>query len=80
LLYVRALEGFERELGNIIELLYALYGLRDALALWYMHLTAVLEKAGLRKVLLVPCLYTSDSLIVFFFVDDIVILVHPTKL
>jgi hypothetical protein len=80
LLYVRAPEGFERELGNIIELLYALYGLRDAPALWYMHLTAVLEKAGLRKVPSVPCLYTSDSLIVFFFVDDIVILVHPTKL
>ena len=59
LLYVRAPEGFKDELGQILELKYALYGLRDAPALWYKHLTAVLEHLGLRKVASVPCLYTS---------------------
>ena len=28
----------------------------------------------------VPCLYTNDHLIVFFYVDDIVVLVHPSNL
>ena len=28
----------------------------------------------------VPCLFTSDQLIVFFYVDDIVVLVHPRYL
>ena len=80
LIYVRAPEGFKDELGQLLELKYALYGLRDAPALWYKHLTAVLERLGLHKVASVPCLYTSRYLIIFFFVDDIVILVHPDNL
>ncbi|KAI1509646.1 Pol protein [Pyrenophora tritici-repentis] len=39
------------------------------------HLTATLEKLGLQQVPGVPCLFSNDSLIVFFFVDDIVVAV-----
>lgn len=73
--YVRCPEGYEKELGQLLELKRALYGLRDAPRLWYKHLTATLEKLGLQQVPGVPCLYSNDSLIVFFFVDDIVVAV-----
>jgi hypothetical protein len=73
--YVRCPEGYEKELGQLLELKRALYGLRDAPRLWYKHLTATLEKLGLRQVPGVPCLYSNDQLIVFFFVDDIVVAV-----
>ncbi|KAI1663301.1 Pol protein [Pyrenophora tritici-repentis] len=73
--YVRCPEGYESELGQLLELKRALYGLRDAPRLWYKHLTATLEKLGLQQVPGVPCLFSNDSLIVFFFVDDIVVAV-----
>jgi hypothetical protein len=37
-------------------------------------------KLGLRPVKDVPCLFTNERLIVFFYVDDIVVLVHPDHL
>jgi hypothetical protein len=37
-------------------------------------------KLGLRPVKDVPCLFTNERLIVFFYVDDIVVLVHPDYL
>jgi hypothetical protein len=73
--YVRCPEGYESELGQLLELKRALYGLRDAPRLWYKHLTATLEKLGLQQVPGVPCLFSNDCLIVFFFVDDIVVAV-----
>jgi hypothetical protein len=73
--YVRCPEGYESELGQLLELKRALYGLRDAPRLWYKHLTATLENLGLQQVPGVPCLFSNDRLIVFFFVDDIVVAV-----
>jgi hypothetical protein len=67
--------GYERELGQLLELKRALYGLWDAPRLWYKHLTATLEKLGLCQVPGVPCLFSNNQLIVFFFVDDIVVAV-----
>ena len=34
---------------------------------------------GLKPVLECPCLFTNTELIVFFFVDDIVVLFHPSN-
>ncbi|KAJ8113220.1 hypothetical protein OPT61_g4599 [Boeremia exigua] len=75
--YVRCPEGYESELGQLLKLKRALYGLRDAPQLWYKHLTTTLEKLGLQQVPGVPCLFSNDHLIVFFFVDDIVVVVAP---
>jgi hypothetical protein len=80
LLYAYTPEGFVHELGELLEMRRALYGLRDAPLLWYRHLKNTLLKLGLRPIKEVPCLFTSKSLIVFFYVDDIVILVHPDNL
>ena len=40
----------------------------------------MLNKLGLKPVKGVPCVFSSPDLIVFFYVDDIVVLVHPSKL
>jgi hypothetical protein len=65
----------EGELGQLLELKRALYGLRDAPRLWYKHLTATLEKLGLQQAPGVPCLFSNDCLIISFFVDEIVVAV-----
>jgi hypothetical protein len=66
-------EGFP-ELGECIELLRALYGLKEAPLLWYRELTKSLSELGLHPVPDAPCLYRNDFILVFFYVDDIVVL------
>jgi hypothetical protein len=78
--YVQTPELYVKQLGKILELKRALYGLKDAPLLWYKHLKEMLIKLGLRPVKDVPCLFTNERLIVFFYVDDIVVLVHADHL
>ena len=75
-LYVQTPDPYVEELGKLLELKRALYGLKDAPLLWYKHLKKTVIKLGLRPVKDVPCLFTNERLIVFFYVDDIVVLVH----
>jgi hypothetical protein len=77
---VQTPEPYVEQLGELLELKRALYGLRDAPLLWYKHLKETLIRSGLRPVKDVPCLFTNEKLIVFFYVDDIVVLVHPDHL
>ena len=79
-MYCRTPEGFADELGELLELQRALYGLKEAPLLWYQELSSTLQKLGLKPVPGAPCLYTNDKLIVFFYVDDIVVLVHPLNM
>lgn len=55
-------------------LLKALYGLKQAPLLWYNHLTATLRNLGLKEVPGVNCLFTNERLLLFFYVDDIILL------
>ncbi|KAF7567672.1 hypothetical protein PtrM4_142630 [Pyrenophora tritici-repentis] len=80
LVYVQTLDPYVEELGKVLELKRALYGLKDAPLLWYKYLKETLIKLGLKSVKDVPCLFTNERLIVFFYVDDIVVLVHPGHL
>ena len=64
--------------GHILLLLRALYGLRVSLLLWYEHLCSTMQQLGLKPVLECACLFTNDRLIIFFYVNDIVVLFHPT--
>lgn len=66
-------EGFET-LDRYWLLLQALYGLKQSPLLWYTDFTIALEELGLRAVSGVNCLFVNDFLILFFYVDDIVIL------
>jgi hypothetical protein len=60
LVYVRTLELFIAQMGELLELKRALYSLKDAPLLWYRHLKDTLIRLGLRPVQDVPCLFTSD--------------------
>jgi hypothetical protein len=69
--YVECPDGFARA-GQCILLRRALYGLRRSPILWFNHLTATLAKFGLRQIADEDCLWASNELLVFFYVDDIV--------
>jgi hypothetical protein len=57
-----------------------LYGLKEAPLIWYRDLAKTLQDLGLKQIPNTPCLFANDDLIVFFYVDNIVVLVHPSKL
>ena len=69
-------EGFD-EPDYVWELRRALYGLKTSPRLWYKDLTLSLKKFGLTLVPNVPCLYKNDKAIVFFYVDDIIMMATP---
>ena len=52
----------------------ALYGLKQSSTLWYKHFFEILIEFDLNQVLEVKCLNVNDSMICFFFVDNIAIL------
>ena len=72
--YIYPPEGLGMEAGVLLLLLKALYGLKQAPALWYKHLSTSLVDLGLMPVPGIECVFTNDYMIVFFFVDDIVVL------
>jgi hypothetical protein len=72
--YCRCPEGFPH-LGECLLLLRALYGLKEAPLLWYEELSSFLaEELYLTPVPDAPCLYSNEHLVVFFYVDDIVVM------
>ena len=60
--------------GKIYQLNRALYGLRESPILWQRHFTGTLIDIGLRPIPHEPCCLTSgDGILIFFYVDDIVL-------
>jgi hypothetical protein len=74
--YTQMPEGF-REPGQCWKLLRALYGLKISPRLWQLEATKVFEKLGLQPIPEDPCLFITRGIIVFFYVDDIIIASHP---
>jgi len=66
-------DGFGQD-GSCILLLRALYGLSRSPLLWLRELSHTLRDLGLTQVGEDLCLFTNDYLVVFFYVDDIVLL------
>jgi hypothetical protein len=79
-LFCNTPEGFTHQFGSLLLLCRALYGLKEAPLLWYQDLAKTLQDLSLKQIPNTPCLFANDELIVFFYVDDIVVLVHPSKL
>jgi hypothetical protein len=75
--YVRCADGYEEE-GKCWKLNRALYGLRRSPLLWFRDFSDTLTKLGLVQVPEAQCLFVSSTIIVFFYVDDICILSHPS--
>jgi len=81
--YTHCAEGFEEEEGikndELWLLIRALYGLPRSPLLWFKTLSTELGKLGLKPVPESSCLFTNEYLVVFFYVDDIVVLCHPSN-
>jgi len=69
-IYVELPDGYKLS-GKVGRLLRALYGLRRSPLLWQKLLSSALTELGLQAGQEEPCLFLTDHLIVFFFVDDI---------
>jgi hypothetical protein len=65
-----------RKTGTLLKLNKALYGLRKSPLLWQRELTKTLQALGFQPVPHEPCCFTKDGMIIFFYVDDIVIAFH----
>jgi hypothetical protein len=48
--------------------------------LWLQELSATLEELGLQEVAGEPCLFMNNGILVFFYVDDIVLLYRSRAL
>uniref|UniRef100_A0A093ULP4 Retrovirus-related Pol polyprotein from transposon TNT 1-94 n=1 Tax=Talaromyces marneffei PM1 TaxID=1077442 RepID=A0A093ULP4_TALMA len=62
-----------REPGKIYQLNKALYGLRRSPLLWQKELTSTLIKLGFKTVPHEPCCMLKSGVMLFFYVDDIVV-------
>ncbi len=69
-------DGF-KTLGKVLQILRALYSLRRSLLIWLKEFSSTLVDLGLVQVPKSQCLFTNRHLVVFFYVDDVVILYHP---
>jgi hypothetical protein len=75
--FVRAPDGLQKE-GICYRLLKALYGLPRSPLLWFNDIARTMKEFGLTQVPEAQCLFVNQFLIIFFYVDDIVILCHPS--
>ena len=71
-------DGFY-EPGHCLQLLRALYGLPRSPLLWFNNLSAKLKEFGLEPVPECSCLFTNNKIVVFFYVDDIIVLFHKSS-
>ncbi|KAJ6780944.1 hypothetical protein PWT90_01693 [Aphanocladium album] len=76
--YTNLPPGFEQK-GKYWKLLKALYGLRRAPLLWHRELSQFLTKLGFKAVPEDPCVMIKDGIIIFFYVDDLVVLYPKHK-
>jgi len=74
--YYTCPEGFEQA-RKVIKLHKALYGLHTSPKLYHDELSRSLIEFGFKPAPSMNCLFMSDEIIVFFFVDDIVSLAAP---
>jgi hypothetical protein len=78
-LYAETPKAFRHIEGEIMLVLRALYSLKESPILWYNELRQQLIKLGLKPVEGFPCLYTSRWLILFVYVNDIVMAFHRSN-
>src|SRR6266480_4721886 len=73
IIYIKYSDEFKR--GNsYLLLLQVLYRLCQSPILWFKDFTKTLTKLRLKSIIEEACLFMSDELILFFYVDDIVVL------
>jgi hypothetical protein len=59
--------------GKVLQLQKALYGLRHSPLLWQKEFSSTLRSLGFTPVPHEPCCFMKGGVLVFFYVDDIVV-------
>ena len=72
--YCKLPAGWEGDQSLLLLLQQALYRLKQSPALWYCHLSSTLTDLRLESVSGVQCLHTNQHMLVFFFVNNIIII------
>jgi hypothetical protein len=70
--YMRMPKGYQKK-GTILKVEKALYGLRISPMLWQKEFTTTLKALGFQAVPHEPCCMIKDGIIIFFYVDDIIL-------
>lgn len=76
-IYMRMPPGY-RKPGILVKLYKALYGLRELPLLWQKNLTQTLVKLGFYQIPHELYYYLKGSMLIFFYVDDIVMAFRDT--
>lgn len=71
-IYMTMPRGY-RKPGVVLKLRKALYGLRISPLLWQRQFTATLESMGFARVPHEPCSMIKGGVVIFFYVDDIIL-------
>jgi Reverse transcriptase (RNA-dependent DNA polymerase) len=78
-IYIRKPPGYRND-DKILKLNKALYGLRRSPLLWQKALIMIPSQLGFKEVPHEPCCMTSDDgILIFFYVDDIVLAYRKTE-
>ena len=72
--YCNPPDGWTGSKSILLLLVKALYGLKQSPALWYRHLSRTLIDMGLEPITGIDCLFSNQHTLLFFFVDDIVLI------
>jgi hypothetical protein len=73
MVYYRILEGFYVP-GKYLLFNKAFYSLARAPRFWFKNLSSIFLSISFRQILDISCFFTNRVIIVFFYMDDIVIL------
>jgi len=72
-IYKQQPEGYDDGSDRVCLLLKSIYGLKQASRAWYDTLREFIESEGLQRSRVDPCIYFGEGLILFVYVDDIII-------
>ncbi|KAL8310867.1 hypothetical protein RB597_001710 [Gaeumannomyces tritici] len=71
-IYMEMPAGY-RKAGQVLKLLRALYGLRESPLLWQKEFSSTLSSFGFSPVPHEPCSFIGKGILIFFYVDDLVV-------
>jgi hypothetical protein len=77
--YIYCPQGYHVE-NTCIRILKALYGLKQSPLLWHRTLSTALGDFGFTQIPGVECLFSNGKLLIFFFIDDIIVISHPKNI
>ena len=75
-IFMRQPQGMDDGSGRVWKLLKGLYGLKQAPRIWFIRIKKALLKLGFKQSTTEPCIFFSDNVIIFVYVDDLLVASH----